>query len=80
MNHPSTYEYIDPEKVGNRRHLRLGKHSGASYLKKRLADLGLECTPSQLNLILDDVKALGEEQGRVDDQEFIGIVKKVLGS
>jgi len=80
MNHPSTYEYIDPEKVGNRRHLRLGKHSGASYLKKRLADLGYECTPSQLNLILDDVKSLGEQQGRVDDQEFLSIVKRNLNS
>jgi len=79
MNHPSTYEYIEPEQVGNRRHLRLGKHSGASYLKKRLQDLGYECSPSQLNLILDDVKALGEERGRVDDQEFLAIVKRVLG-
>lgn len=79
MNHPSTYEYMEPETVGNRRHLRLGKHSGATYLKKRLQDLGCQCTPSQLNLILDDVKALGEAQGRVEDQEFLTIVKRVLG-
>ncbi len=80
MNHPSTYEFIEPEKVGNRRHLRLGKHSGAAYLRKRLSDLGRDCSPSQLNLILDDVKALGEEQGRVDDDEFLKIVERILGS
>lgn len=78
MNHPSTYEYIEPEVVGNRRHLRLGKHSGATYLKKRLQDMGCQCTPSQLNLILNDVKALGETQGRVEDHEFFTIVKQIL--
>lgn len=80
MNHPSTYEYIEPEIVGNRRHLRLGKHSGANYLKKRLQDMGCQYTPSQLNLILNDVKSLGEAQGRVEDHEFFTIVKRIIKS
>ena len=75
---PQTYESIPPELVGNRRHLILGKHSGAHYIKKRLEDLGIESSDEQVAQILAKVKALGEVKGRVSDSDFEDLVKEVM--
>ncbi len=80
LNCPATYEYIEPEQVGNVRHLKLGKHSGAHIIEKRLQDMGLEYSRSQLNMMLDEVKRRGERTGRVSDEEFERIVKRCLES
>jgi methanogen homocitrate synthase len=75
---PLTYESLPPEYVGNRRHIVMGKHSGATYLKKRLDDLGLEANEDELARILNKVKSLGEKKGRVSDAEFKAIAEEVL--
>jgi isopropylmalate/citramalate/homocitrate synthase-like protein len=75
---PQTYESIPPEMVGNKRHLILGKHSGAHYIKKRLEDLGIESSDEQVDQILAKVKALGEVKGRVSDSDFEDLVKEVM--
>jgi len=75
---PLTYESIPPEMVGNRRHLILGKHSGAHYIEKRLEDLGIDASEEQVTLILAKVKALGEVKGRVSDADFEDLVKEVM--
>lgn len=75
---PQTYESIPPEMVGNKRHLILGKHSGAHYIKKRLEDLGMKSSDEQVAQILAKVKALGEVKGRVSDSDFEDLVKEVM--
>lgn len=75
---PQTYESIPPEMVGNKRHLILGKHSGAHYIKKRLEDLGIKSSDEQVAQILAKVKALGEVKGRVSDSDFEDLVKEVM--
>ncbi|MCK4300903.1 MAG: homoaconitate hydratase, partial [Planctomycetes bacterium] len=40
LNCPLTYESIPPEAVGNRRQLRMGKHTGVTYIRKRVGELG----------------------------------------
>ncbi|MCU0862125.1 MAG: homocitrate synthase family protein [Methanomassiliicoccales archaeon] len=75
---PLTYESIPPEMVGNKRHLLLGKHSGAHYIRKRLEELGVSATEEQVSTILAKVKALGEVKGRVSDTDFEDLVKEVL--
>ncbi len=75
---PLTYESIPPEMVGNKRHLFLGKHSGAHYIRKRLEELGVESSDEQVALILAKVKALGEVKGRVSDSDFEDLVKEVM--
>lgn len=75
---PLTYESIPPEMVGNKRHLILGKHSGAHYIEKRLEDLGIDASEEQVTLILAKVKALGEVKGRVSDADFEDLVKEVI--
>ena len=78
LNCPLTYESIPPEAVGNRRHLLLGKHSGATYIKKRLEDLNVKASEEQVGQILIKVKALGEIKGRVSDADFEELVKEVM--
>ena len=78
LNCPQTYESIPPEEVGNRRHLLLGKHSGATYIKKRLDDLNVKVSEEQVAQILTKVKALGEIKGRVSDADFEELVKEVM--
>ena len=75
---PQTYESIPPELVGNKRHLILGKHSGAHYIKRRLEELGIESDDEQVARILEKVKALGEVKGRVSDSDFEDLVKEVM--
>jgi len=78
LNCPLTYESIPPEVVGNRRHLLLGKHTGATYIRKRLEDLQIQASEEQVALILQKVKALGEVKGRVSDVDFEDLVKEVM--
>lgn len=75
---PMTYECIPPEAVGNRRHLRMGKHTGITYIKKRLEELGVSATQEQVCQVVLRVKTLGERQGRVSDREFERIVREVI--
>lgn len=78
LNCPLTYESLPPEFVGNQRHIVMGKHSGATYLRKRLEDLGMEANEDELARILNKVKSLGEKKGRVSDAEFKTIADEVL--
>ena len=42
LKDPSTYEHIDPELVGNDRIIPMSNQAGASNLKKRLSDAGID--------------------------------------
>jgi len=75
---PMTYESIPPEEVGNKRRILMGKHTGMTYVKKRVEELGLSASEEQLACILNDVKTLGEKKGRVSDEEFKLIVAKIM--
>jgi methanogen homocitrate synthase len=79
LNCPMTYECIDPEQVGNRRHLILGKHSGTALVKSRLEEKAVKASQDQICDIVRAIKKAGEDHGRVSDDEFWGIVEAVLG-
>jgi isopropylmalate/homocitrate/citramalate synthase len=78
LNCPLTYECIPPEVVGNHRLLRLGKHSGITYIRKRVEELGFEPSDEHICEIVLRVKVKGEEHGIVSDQDFKGIVESVI--
>ncbi len=80
LNCPMTYECIPPEAVGNQRHLKMGKHTGVTYIKKRLEDMKVEATEEQVCQTLLRIKKLGEIRGRVSDKEFERIVDEVMRS
>jgi methanogen homocitrate synthase len=78
LNCPMTYECIDPEEVGNRRKLVLGKHSGTTIVKSRLDEWKVSATQDQICDIVRAIKRAGEDHGRVSDYEFWNIVRETL--
>ena len=42
LKDPSTYEHVDPDLVGNERIIPMSNQAGASNLKKRLSDAGID--------------------------------------
>ncbi|MDQ1371767.1 MAG: methanogen homocitrate synthase [Candidatus Thermoplasmatota archaeon] len=76
---PMTYECVNPEEVGNRRRLVLGKHSGTHIVKSRLDEKGVSASQEQICDIVRAIKRAGEEHGRVSDDEFWSIVNDVVG-
>lgn len=75
---PMTYECVNPEEVGNRRRLVLGKHSGTHIVKSRLDEKGVTASQEQICDIVRAIKRAGEQHGRVSDEEFWHIVDEVL--
>ncbi len=64
LKDPTTYEHIEPSKVGNARIIPMSNQAGQSNLRKRLTEAGLkiEAGDPVLGQILEDVKAR-ESQG-----------------
>ncbi|MBP1804480.1 citramalate synthase [Rubellimicrobium aerolatum] len=55
---PTTYEHVDPARVGNERIIPMSNQAGQSNLRSRLHDAGIEVAPAdpRLSLILTSVK------------------------
>lgn len=78
LNCPMTYECVNPEEVGNRRRLVLGKHSGTALVKSRLDERGIYASQEQICDMVRAIKKAGEDHGRVPDDEFWEIVSAVM--
>jgi isopropylmalate/homocitrate/citramalate synthase len=78
LNCPMTYECVDPEQVGNRRRLVLGKHSGTALVKSRLDERNIQATQDQICDMVRAIKRAGEDHGRVTDEEFWKLVESVM--
>lgn len=74
LKHAETYEIMKPESVGLlTNNLVLGKHSGKSAFKKRLADLGFTLTESQVESALNRIKLLADEKKEITDADIEAI-------
>jgi homocitrate synthase len=63
LNHPKTYEIIDPDDFGLTRSLLIDHRlTGRHAIAHRAAQLGLELEPSQIQGITQKIKALAEQQ------------------
>lgn len=47
---PRSYEHIDPQSVGNQRHILVSDQAGRSNLLARLTEIGIEADPADLRL------------------------------
>ena len=84
-----TYEPITPELIGIKRSdnvqdiikqsIKLGKHTGGHALKAKLLDLGLKPSEEQFEKIINAVKRLGDKGHEVNDEDFLAIVKDMMG-
>lgn len=83
------YEPITPELIGIRRSdsvheivrqsIKLGKHTGGHALKAKLKDLGITTTNVQFSKIINHVKNFGDKGHEVSEEDFLAILKDVLG-
>lgn len=79
LNNSFTYESVHPEKIGNKRRVVLGKHSGHTVIDCKLEEMNISPSVEERMQIVSAVKSLGEKKGVVDDQEFMRIVHETIG-
>lgn len=83
------YEPITPELIGIKRtddveqiirnSIKLGKHSGGHALKAKLKDLGIHTNEEQFRKIFEHVKSFGDKGHEILEEDFLAIVKDVMG-
>jgi 2-isopropylmalate synthase len=83
---PQSYEHIDPEIVGNQRHIMVSNQAGRSNIISRLKEIGIELrddiSVSQVTGLVDKVKELEAKGYAYDsaDASFEILAKKSLSS
>ncbi len=78
LREPSTYEPVPPEKVGRKRRIMLGKHSGSASVEAALAEMHYHPDENQLKEILKRIKALGDQGARITDTDLIAVAEAVM--
>ncbi|HSI36991.1 MAG TPA: 2-isopropylmalate synthase, partial [Tepidisphaeraceae bacterium] len=74
-----TYEIMDPTHVGiPKNSLVLGKHSGRSGFRDRVAQLGYQLTDEQLQATFEKFKALADKKKEVFDEDIEALVDEQL--
>ncbi len=81
---PSTYEHIDPEKIGNHRHIVVSDQSGRSNITARFREVGIDIDPKDKKIakLVKTVKDL-EFQGYAFDgaeASFELLARRALGT
>jgi isopropylmalate/homocitrate/citramalate synthase len=84
-----TYEPITPQLIGISRSdsvidilkqsIKFGKHSGGHALKAKLEDLGILTNDQQYGNIMNHIKEFGDKGHEVSEEDFLAIVKDVMG-
>lgn len=77
VKNPSTYEPYDPSKIGRKRKIIIGKHSGVSALEIKLKELEIEYKYSNLVNMLQEVRNISTQKRRgLMDKEIKEIYMK----
>ena len=76
----STYEIMDPERLGiPRSMIILGKHSGRHALKDRAAKYGITLEPAELDALYESFKETADRQKVVSDDQLLQMVSSTTG-
>jgi len=78
LKDPSTYEPIDPHKIGRERRFVVGKHSGIHAIENKLKEEGIEASQKEINAILKRIKEEGDKGISIDEELWISIIEEVL--
>ena len=76
----STYEAINPEMVGAKRKLVLGKLVGKHGVKDKLEGMGFKVDSVQAQAITEKVKSLADKGKKVAEEDLMAIAEDMLGS
>jgi len=75
---PTTYEIIDPAKVGaGKSKIVMGKHSGRHAFKYKLAKLGISLGNNELEHAFSLFKKLADNEKEVTDKDLLNILKSI---
>ncbi len=75
LKNRSTYEIMEPERLGIRRNMIvLGKHSGRHAIKHRAGAFGIELEPSELEAVYTRFKETADQLKAVTDQQLLEII------
>ncbi|MHA1646083.1 MAG: 2-isopropylmalate synthase [Promethearchaeota archaeon] len=84
-----TYEPISPSLLGIPRSdsksaivaqsIKLGKHTGNHALQAKINAIGINPTDEQFSNILSSIKRIGDKGHEIREEEFLAIVKDVMG-
>jgi homocitrate synthase NifV len=79
LKSPECYEPFQPEIVGQKRKIVLGKQSGKASIKAMFSELNMQCAEKHIPHILEKVKARAlAKNGAVTKREFAEIVSECL--
>jgi len=78
LRHTLTYEPIQPEVVGRRRQMILGKHTGKAAIAEKLKERGITTTDPLLLELLRRVKHETETRSKADLRRFLRDYRKLF--
>jgi len=78
LRDPATYEPVPPERVGRKRRIVLGKHSGSAAVEAALDEIGMHPDEAQLQEILKRIKELGDRGMHITDNDLIAVAEAVM--
>lgn len=76
IKHTATYEPIQPERIGRRRTIVFGKHTGSVAVADRLHSSGIEATQEQVAELVQRIKSFAESRSKEDQQAFVAMVRE----
>jgi len=80
LKDPSTYQGFEPEEVGRRLKLVVGKHSGAHGIIAAYATMGLNLSQAEARALLPDIRVFSERAKRSPaDQELLFLYQRYIG-
>jgi homocitrate synthase NifV len=77
LKQPKCYEPFEPEIVGQKRKIVLGKHSGTASIIVKLSELNINCTQEHIPLVLEQIKDMAAQKNdEVTDWEFVKLMNE----
>jgi homocitrate synthase NifV len=79
LKQPKCYEPFEPEIVGQKRKIILGKHSGTASIMAKLSEFDIKCSQEHIPFILEQIKNKAvAENGEVSDIEFVRLLREQI--
>ncbi len=72
----STYEPMQPERVGRERRFIFGKHTGSTAVEDRLKRHGVPATPEQVREVVAMIKDLAETRSKDEQAAFLEVYRE----
>ncbi|MFH1431725.1 MAG: 2-isopropylmalate synthase, partial [archaeon] len=78
LSNPLCYEIMNPEDIGKKTELIIGKHSGRHAIEAALRELNYSVDDEQLDVIAERIKELADKQKSVLSEDICAIADDVL--